>query len=470
MHGFARRSLIALLAALAAGCQHPAPLPLSVSETADAVAARSLSDPGLRALLESRRGGALEQWPLRRWDLDDLTLAAVYTQASLDVARRHVEVAQAGIVTAAERPNPNLSVSPELSANPGVGVSPWLATVQIDWPIETAGKRERRIEHAQAAEAASRLAVPVEAWRIRLALRTAVADYVAASARERALAAELDQQRRRGELLAQRFTEGAASQVDASLVRVAAMQAEVDLTRAIQQRLDAHARVAAAIGVPEIALDGIEIDRDLAAGADPLLRLAGDDARSAALRQRWDVRRAAAAYEVSEAALKLEVAKQVPDIHLGRGYQLDEGQNKFALGLAVDLPILNQNEGPIAEAQAARREAASRVVETQTRALAEVELALAHRRGAAEEERSMRALVDEQAARRARAHAAFSLGAVGALGVADAEIELHRAELAWIDAQARVEQALAELEAAVQGENPAVDAAQAVAAAAGSRP
>ena len=278
MHGVLRRSLIALLAPLAAGCQHPAPLPLSVSETADAVAARSLSDPGLRALLESRRGGALEQWPLRRWDLDDLTLAAVYTQASLDVARRHVEVAQAGIVTAAERPNPNLSVSPELSANPGVGVSPWLATVQIDWPIETAGKRERRIQHAQAAEAASRLAVPVEAWRIRLALRTAVTDYVAASARERALAAELDQQRRRGELLAQRLTEGAASQVDASLVRVSAMQAEVDLTRAIRQRLDAHARIAAAIGVPEIALEGIEIDHDLAAGADPLLRLGCDDA------------------------------------------------------------------------------------------------------------------------------------------------------------------------------------------------
>jgi len=470
MRSCSRRSAIAVLPLLCAACQNPAPLPLSVSETADVLVGRSLSDPGLRAALEARHGGTLADWPLRSWTLDDLTVAAVRTQASLDVVRRHADVAEAGVLTAAQRPNPSLSLSPELSANPGLGVSPWLAAVQIDWPIETAGKRERRIERAEAAAAASRIAIPVEAWRIRFALRTAVASYVAATARERALEAEAAEQSRRDELLAQRFAAGAASQVDASLARVARVQAEADLTRTHTQILGARASIAAAIGVPESALRNIEIDHALADENDPLLQLDEGEARSDALLQRWDVRGALAAYDLSEAALRLEVAKQYPDVHLGRGYQLDEGQNKFALGLLVDLPILNRNEGPIAEAEAGRREAASRVVETQARALAEVESALAHRRGAREEEEAMGFLVREQTNRLGRARTAFALGAVTSLAVADAEIELRRAERAWIDARAQLEQGLAELEAAVQGENAAIDTAEAAAMATSGRP
>ena len=41
-----------------------------------------------------------------------------------------------------------------------------------------------------------------------------------------------------------------------------------------------------------------------------------------------------------------------PDVHLNPGYQFDQGDNKWSIGLTFDLPILNQNQGPIAEAKA----------------------------------------------------------------------------------------------------------------------
>ena len=40
---------------------------------------------------------------------------------------------------------------------------------------------------------------------------------------------------------------------------------------------------------------------------------------------------------VLEAALRLEIAKQYPDVHLNPGYQFDTGENKWALGVGLTL-------------------------------------------------------------------------------------------------------------------------------------
>ena len=65
---------------------------------------------------------------------------------------------------------------------------------------------------------------------------------------------------------------------------------------------------------------------------------------------------ALAEYAASESALQVQIARQYPDIHLRPGYELDQNKNKWQLGVSMDLPILNQNQGPIAEAKAKREE------------------------------------------------------------------------------------------------------------------
>lgn len=75
---------------------------------------------------------------------------------------------------------------------------------------------------------------------------------------------------------------------------------------------------------------------------------------------RLDLRRALADYAASEAALQLELAKQYPNVHLGPGYVFEEGDNKFQIGVSVALPVLNRNEGPIAEVRARREEAGAK--------------------------------------------------------------------------------------------------------------
>ena len=78
---------------------------------------------------------------------------------------------------------------------------------------------------------------------------------------------------------------------------------------------------------------------------------------------------ALADFAASQATLRLEIAKQYPDVRLSPGYQYDQGDNKWSLGLSVDLPVLNRNQGPIAEAKARRSEAAARFNAVQAKAL-----------------------------------------------------------------------------------------------------
>jgi multidrug efflux pump subunit AcrB len=87
-----------------------------------------------------------------------------------------------------------------------------------------------------------------------------------------------------------------------------------------------------------------------------------------------------AEYSASQADLQIEIANQYPDIHLGPGYAYNAGSagdNQWDLGLTVTLPVLNQNQGPIAEAQAKRAQAAAHFLSIQAAAVSEIDSALA---------------------------------------------------------------------------------------------
>jgi outer membrane protein TolC len=61
-----------------------------------------------------------------------------------------------------------------------------------------------------------------------------------------------------------------------------------------------------------------------------------------------------AEYETAEQELRLEVRKQFPDLSIGPGYELEEGQSRISIGLGIPIPIINLNKEGIARAKAAR--------------------------------------------------------------------------------------------------------------------
>jgi len=446
-----RSGMVALAAMGLFACQHVAPAPLSAEQSAAALEARSLADPALRSFLERQLETTFPTWPPPRVDLTWLTLAAFYFQPSLDVARAQLEVARGGVETAGERPNPSVAIAPEWSSNPGTGVNPWIAALHVDWPIETAHKRQDRIDRASALASAAERAILVEAWRIRRELRAALADAISGQERVALLRERHGVQQQIADRIDHRVEAGAATRGDAMLQRLVLLSTEAELADAERTHAGTRAQVAAVIGVPSRALDGFELAYPLGQPVDPVDALEETEARRQALIARADVLASLDDYAASEAALRLELAKQWPDLHLGSGYQFDQGQNKWGLSVSLDLPVMNQNEGPIAEAVAARSEAAARFVALQAQVIAELDQGFAQLRADREQTRRFEALVAEQRRAAQRVTAARAEGATDRSAELAAEAEVQRSEITLLDARLALDRTRAQLEAAVQG-------------------
>ena len=160
------------------------------------------------------------------------------------------------------------------------------------------------------------------------------------------------------------------------------------------------------------------------------------------------------AIPLAAGAFRLEIAKQYPDVHLSPGYEFDQGDSKWSLGLTVDLPVLNQNQGPIAEAKARRAETGARFLALQTKVLAEIDRALALVETDSQTGRLLGSVAREQARRQDSLAAQFKAGAVDRLELLNAQVETATAQLAEVDGQFRLQRSIGALESALQRELP----------------
>ncbi len=444
------RLLIIILSGLIAGCSTFQPRPLSPGKSADAFQARSFNDEGLRRFVEENSVLAPEEWPPKKCDLKLLTLAAFYFHPDLEVARAQWSVARGGNRTAAGRPNPSVSVVPGYNLSAASGVTPWLPALTFDLPIETAGKRGYRIAHSRHLSEAARLNVAAAAWKVRSNLRSSLIDFSAARKRTDLLQQQQLLHEKIIRSLQQQLEAGAVSNSELTLVRIALDKVRLDFNDARLLAAEAFVRVADAIGMPLAALEGLGLEYDFSGLPAASPDLLSSDARRQALQTRADIRAALAEYAASQSALQLEIAKQYPDIHLGPGYQFDQGDHKISLSLTAELPVLNQNQGPIAEAEAKRAEAAARFNALQARVLTEIDRAVAIHRVSRENLSTLESLAASQKKQQEAIEAQWRAGAAAQFDVLNSEFELGATQLLRLNGQVKLHQSLGALEDAIQ--------------------
>jgi len=434
---------------LLTGCVHYHPEKLEAAGALNDFEARSLDNTNLASFLARNHPDIVPWQPPQKWDLDTLTLVAFYYHPSLDVARAQWQTASAGIRTAGGRPNPTLGLFPGYDFNAASGVSPWIPSVTYDLPIETAGKRKRRLDRAGHLSEAARLNIVTTAWQVRSNLRIALLDLAAASARQKALQAQLQNQQTILQLLEQRLQAGAVAPAELYPARVAVLRARSDLVDSGRQIADARARIAEALGLPLKALQAAEFifPLDLPAGWN---ELSSPEIRRAALQGRADLLAALADYAATESALQLEIARQYPDVHLGSNYQWDQGENKWQLGVSFELPLINRNQGPIAEATAKRIEAAARFNALQSKAIGEIDRATATRDAILDQLKQAEQVVETQRQQLATLQASLKAGAADRVEVETAALELRASELVVLDLKIRAHQTVGLLEDALQ--------------------
>lgn len=434
--------LASLLVLTCASCVQYQPRPISASASAESFSGRSLQDTGLKNFLAEQGARSSS----KSWTPDRLALAAAYFHPEVAVARAEAEEAEAGIVTAAQRPNPVLSFSPEYNSTSS-GISPWIITPALDVPIETAGKRAKRIEQSRALAEAARLRVAAKSWDVRSKVHAAMLDLYAARESEALLKEEQALHEEELKRLDAQVKAGETPAFELTQARLSLNRARLALHDVEKKSATARASLAAATGVSSAALDAASLDFSI---FSTLPASPGSRARKRALTHRADLLAALADYAAAEAALRLEIAKQYPDIHINPGYQLDQTDNQWALGISVELPILNQNRGPIAQAEAKRKTAQAKFEAMQATVFGDIELALAAYRAAQAKAATAAKLTDDAAAQADSAKKMVEAGEISPLELTRRRIEVTAAKLAKQEALQEARVALAALEAAIQ--------------------
>jgi outer membrane protein TolC len=348
------RKTLALLAvnALAACASTPTPVPADPSSTAAAYTARRL-DERLRDLPSAGVGWNRAQW----------LSAALQLNPQLAESRARIAVSLAAERTAAQRPNPTMNIFGEY-VETTAGSSAWLYGLSLDFLLRRPGDQARARSYAALQTAIARSDLAESIWSVRAALRQAMLDAVASRDETALLQALIG---RRQQLLA---TDRARADIG-EIARTEVLDDELELSR-IQQRFrhaqaraeDALTRLAAAVGVPVVALDGVPIQWDGWADISALVPAASADWRSEALVGRPEIIRALREYDLASVTLQGEVAKRWPQMHVTPGYAwgghgvradpLNDVAQENALGASFELPLFNSHQGPIGEALAGR--------------------------------------------------------------------------------------------------------------------
>lgn len=444
------RRLIAILAPVflsSLACVQYEDRPISPPENLTALETRTLDDGNLGELL--RANGWTGAWPPEGWDLEALTLAALYYHPDLEVARARWAVARAHVLSAGARPNPDASVAPGYnSTTPPSLVTPWILTLGLDLTIETAGKRGHRIAEAGHLSDAARFEIATAAWRVRSDLRRSALELYSALERAALLQEGETVLESTVSLLERQLEVGAISPVELTRARLELDSLRLELLDVERQRAEARAQLASSVGVSLQQLDSVSLELD--AFDQELPEMPSTEARRRALLGRADVLAALAEYAASQEALQLEIAKQYPDLHLGPGYEMDQADDKWTLGLGITLPILNRNRGPIAEAMARRTEAAAHFDAVQAAAIGEIDGALVAFDAALGKVAVSRDLLADHERQAAVRRAQYQAGEISRLELNGAELEVTAGELAVLDARVKAEEALGRLEDAMQ--------------------
>jgi cobalt-zinc-cadmium efflux system outer membrane protein len=360
-------------------------------------------------------------------DLGQAVEIALSRHGGLDAARAAIEARAGSTRQAGLLPNPVFSLqtenwrfygTPGFSASRNLDVFAW-----VGLPIETAGKRTRRVELAEADERIAEHKRQRVAWGIRQSVKKAYWEVLAAVSDVEMLARSRETLQRLENYHEVQVRQGAMAEVDLIKVQVEAGRAALALSGAEMEISRAKIALLEAMGIPELST-GFEVRQPDARPVDVRWDAAEavEQAVEQALAHRAEIRLGQAQVERARAAVELQRSLARPDVTPYLGYKRNSAFHTLIGGVSIALPVRDRNTGRIGEALAEvrRREAALRAAEA--RISAEVAAAVETVRRRSEMLRLMEAgMVDHARETSQIALAAYQEGGVELLEVLDAE-------------------------------------------------
>lgn len=367
-------------------------------------------------------GYSPEQLPVQKWGLDELTYCALFFHPSLDVARAQWHAAEAAKLSAGERPKPTISGSLAKGNNANNDISPYAYGLSIDIPLETADKRSIRIENAEHLSQAAKLEIAQTAWRLRNQVAQSLYEYQFNRQLTKLLTDEQAKRQEIVDIYQKRTNLGESSNIELSTAKLQLQTAAAELNARERNSLVLLSQLASSLGLSVTQLQNMQLAESTNTDLLAALNVQAD-VQSSALLNRLDIRAALERYAAAEAKLKLEIARQYPDISLSPGYSYEFGNKVWSLGLSSLLTLLNKNKAAIAEATALREVEAAQFEALQTTVIAEANTANAKLAQARQMLENQKNLLQQQQHNTQRMERRFSSGDIDKLEVTYARLE-----------------------------------------------
>jgi outer membrane protein, heavy metal efflux system len=289
--------------------------------------------------------------------IDQAIAQAIEKNLDLIADRFNVPIAQARVLSARLKPNPifsleaghlNYPITPTFNNDHGGGPNEF--AVRTDFLFERGGKRERRIDVAEASRSAAEFQLLDAVRTLTLSVQTAFVDVLEAKAN---LALAVDSLRTFDDIVnvnTVRVNSGDLAKVELIRTQVAQVQFENTVRQAQLQVATAQARLQLLLGrtITDRLVDvSGEMRRDEVPIGLPALTAQATARRPDLLAQRREQAR-------SQSEVRLQLANGAVDYTIGAEYRRQQGASSFANLVGVffssNLPVFNRNQGEVARA------------------------------------------------------------------------------------------------------------------------
>ncbi|HVR75912.1 MAG TPA: TolC family protein [Planctomycetota bacterium] len=287
---------------------------------------------------------------------DEAIAVALFLNPDLRAFRKERGVAEGELITAGLLPNPELQVTWLHVEHFTKSLATSGFDVALSWAPPRPGELGAKQAQAQARIDEVKAQIAGEEWRLAVTVRETYAALLAAEEQLRLAESSLRLQERIRQFIRDKRQLGDANSLDVNLV-------DIELTAIVREELTVRnvrdrtrLELNRLLGLPPLSEPRLQV------AGDPLayspFRLDLPALERAFIAHRPDLLALKQKYEQAEQRLRLAYIQRWPWFRFGPAYAQDEingeAGNRWGLGLGIDLPLANLNQGEIARLEAER--------------------------------------------------------------------------------------------------------------------
>lgn len=350
--------------------------PIEQEATVSAIEKRTVDEPRFAEFLTLQMGKDITT-PITAWDLPTLIHSAHYFHPDLNVARAQWKATQSSTLKAKQKPLVRVNGGIARSNRANGDINPFAYSFGIDLPIVTHDKQHIRIAEFDHLSNIAKLNVAQTAWLLRHAVTNTFIHLQDSKLQRAHQTKVIVLNQAIVDMLEKRLQYGEASGLEVSAAKRLLNASEAQLQSIIQHAFPLKATLAKNLGLPVSATQTMQFDFAHLLSTEHVTSptLISQTTQKTALLNRLDVRTGLVQYAIAENKLKLEIAKQYPDITISPGLGYEFGDHVWSLGFSSLFTLLEKNKVGIAEAKQFRTVAVAKFEQIQTRAMAEASVA-----------------------------------------------------------------------------------------------